>query len=203
MAEIVEYRGVSNLVYAEVTTDDNESGVEHGYVTGAVKPLAGVAEISKTTDTSSEPHYYDNIPAIVIASEGADEITCSVSAIPLEVLADITGKTYDSTTGALIDGDATPKYFALGYLTEKTNGDKVYVWRYKGKFSISDETHATKDDGTDANGQEIIYSGIATTHKFTKGGNAKGIVVDDGLGKADVSTFFDEVTTPDTLTAKS
>lgn len=197
--EITEYRGVEGLVYAEITEDS-----ETAYETGDVKPLAGVAEISKTTESSDEPHYYDNMPATVVSSTGSDEITCTVSAIPLEVLADITGQTFDVNTGALIEGPRTSKYFALGYKTKKTNGDEVYVWRLKGTFGIPASTHATEDDGTDANGQEITFVGIQTTHKFTKtNAGAKSVVVDVGLGKADVSTFFTTVTTPDTLKAKS
>lgn len=199
MAEIFEYRGVEGLVYAEVTKDDDES-----YTTGDVKELAGVAELGRTTETSSEPHYYDNVPAVVVSSTGSDEVTCTVSAIPLSVLADITGQHYDPTLGVLIEGERETKYFALGYKTKKTNGKEVYVWRYKGQFSIPDSTHATEDDGTDANGQEITYTGISTTHKFTKTGKrAKAMNVDLEADKADVSTFFDTVTTPDTLTAKS
>lgn len=199
MAEIFEYRGVEGLVYAEVTADDDEN-----YTTGTVKQLAGVAEIGRTTETSSEPHYYDNVPAVVVSSTGSDEVTCTVSAIPLEVLAEITGQQYDSNLGVLIEGERETKYFALGYKAKKTNGKEVYVWRYKGQFSIPDSTHATEDDGTDANGQEITYTGISTTHKFTKAGKrAKAMNVDLEADKADVSTFFDTVTTPDTLTAKS
>lgn len=195
MAEVFEYRGVEGLVYAEVTKDD-----ETGYTTGEVKPLAGVAEIGRTTETSNEAHYYDNVPAIVISSTGSDEVTCTVSGIPLDVLADITGQAYDETTGAFIEGERDVKYFALGYKTKKTNGDEVYVWRYKGTFNIPDSTHATEDDGTDANGQEITYTGISTTHKFTSTAKrAKAINVDVGLGKANVTNFFDTVTTPDTL----
>lgn len=201
MPEIVEYRGVEGLVYAEILTDDNVA--EGGYTTGPVKSLAGVAEISKSVETSSEAHYYDNTPAIVISAEGSDEITCTVSAIPLEALADITGKTYDKATGALIDHPGAAKYFALGYKTKKTNGDEIYVWRLKGKFAIPEETNATEDDGTEANGQELVYTGIATTHKFTKGGSCKALVVDAGKGLADVSKFFETVTTPDTLKVKT
>ena len=199
MAEIFEYRGVEGLVYAEVTADDDES-----YTTGTVKQLAGVAEIGRTTETSSEPHYYDNVPAVVVSYTGSDEVTCTVSAIPLEVLAEITGQQYDSNLGVLIEGERETKYFALGYKAKKTNGKEVYVWRYKGQFSIPDSTHATEDDGTDANGQEITYTGISTTHKFTKTGKrAKAMNVDLEADKANVSTFFDTVTTPDSLTAKS
>lgn len=208
LGEIVEYRGVEGLVAAEVLVDDNQTNTagsgetpNHGYVTGNVFSIAGVAEISRTTDSSNEAHYYDNMPAVVVSSTAADEVTINTSAIPLEVLAEITGQNYDSTTGAFIEGPRDVKYFALGYVTKKTNGDLVYVWRYKGTFSIPDQTNATEDDGTDANGQEVTFTGISTTHKFTKTGKgAKAMNVDVALGLADVDNFFDTVVTPDTLT---
>lgn len=196
---ITEYRGVEGLVYAEVTADDLES-----YTTGEVKELAAVAEISRTTESSSEAHYYDNKPAVVITTSGADEVTCTVSAIPLEVLADITGQAYDDALGVFIEGARTPKYFALGYKTKKTDGSEVFVWRLKGTFGIPDSTHVTENDGTDANGQEVVFTGIETTHKFTKTGKgAKAINVDTSLGLADVTAFFETVATPDTLKVKA
>lgn len=199
MPEIFEYRGVEGLVAAEVVKDDDTA-----YETGEVFSVAGIAEIGRTTETSSEPHYYDNVPAVLIASTGSDEVTCKVSGIPLDVLAKITGQAYDEATGTFIEGERQTKYFALGYKTKKTNGYGVYVWRYKGQFSIPDSTHATENDGTDANGQEIIYTGISTTHRFTKTGKrAKAINVDLEAGKADVTAFFEKVTTPDDLQAKT
>lgn len=202
LTEIVEYRGVEGLVAAEVLTDDNESG--SGYTTGTVFAIAGVAEISKSTEQSSEAHYYDNIAAIVIESEGADTITISASAIPLEVKAKLTGQVFDSATGALIEGEAVSPYFALGYKTRKTDGAEVYVWRYKGKFQLGDETSSTENAGTDANGQELTFTGVSTIHKFTKNNNkgAKSLNVDTGLDLANVTQFFATVTTPDSLTAK-
>jgi phi13 family phage major tail protein len=189
---------VEGLVYAEVTKDDATE-----ITFGGVKPLAGVAEIGKTTESASEAHYYDNVPAVVINSTGSDELTITTSAIPLEVLADITGQEYDADLGVLIEGEREAKYFAIGYITKKTNGKEIYVWRYKGTFGIPDSTHTTEDDGTDANGQELTFTGISTTHKFAKTGKrAKAINVDLEKGLADVSTFFDEVTTIDTLKAK-
>lgn len=197
MATITEYRGVRGLVYAKVTADTTDE-----FVTGEVKPLAGVAEISKTTETSDEPHYYDNAPAIVISSTGSDEISITASAIPLDVFADITGQDYDATNGVLIEGDRTPTYVAIGYITEKTDGTEMFVWRYKGTFGIPDSTHATKNDGTDANGQELTFTGIQTTHKFDKTGKgAKGITLDTSVAEVTETAFFSKVYTPDDLTA--
>ena len=202
--EITEYRGVEGLVAAEVTLDNNETGEDQGYVTGEVFSIAGVAEISRTTEASNEAHYYDNMPAIIVSNTASDEVTISASAIPLDVYAKITGQKYDATKGIMIEGPRENKYFALGYKTKKTNGDEVYVWRYKGTFNIPDQTNTTENDGTDANGQELVYTGIQTTHKFTATGKgAKAMNVDVALDKADVSTFFDTVTTPDTIQAKA
>lgn len=191
-----EYRGVSNAVYAEITADTAEN-----FTTGAVKDLTGVSEIGKTTDSANETHYYDNLPAIVIDSVGSDEITIITSGIPLDVLADITGQYYDQTTGMLVEQESTPKYFAFGYITDKTDGTKVLVWRLKGKFSIPGTTSATKDDGTDANGQELTYTGISTVHKFTKTGKpARAINIDTSVNQTITEdTFFETVNTPDTI----
>ena len=197
--KIYEYRGVEGLVYAPVTQDDST-----GYATGTVKPLAGVAEISKSTESSNEAHYYDNLPAVVVSSTGSDEITISASAIPLDTLADITGQYYDASTGMYVEKERTPKYFAIGYQTKTTSGDVMYVWRLKGTFNIPDQTSVTEDDGTDANGQEITFTGISTTHKFTKTSSpAKAITVDSGLNLVDTTNFFDAVQTPDTIQART
>lgn len=196
--KIVEYRGIEGLVYAPITEDSTEN-----FTTGDVKELAGTSELTRSTESSSEAHYYDNMPAVVIESTGSDEVTASVSAIPLDVLADITGQVYDKDLNMFVEGPRENKYFAMGYKTKKTDGTEIYVWRLKGTFSIPESTHATEDDGTDANGQEITYTGISTTHKFAKTGKGAKAVNVEADGKADVSTFFDTVQTPDSIKAKS
>lgn len=194
-----EWRGIRGLVAAEVTTDTAEA-----FECDTPFTVCGVAELSRTTETTSEPHYYDNVPAIVIDSTGSDEVTITGSAIPFDVLAKITGQHYDETKGMFVEGERQSKYFALGYITEKTDGTEVYVWRMKGKFNIPDSTHATKDDGAEANGQELTFTGINTNHRFTAIGNktAKAVNVDTSVNKGVNETeFFESVQTPDTVKA--
>ena len=198
----VEFRGVKNLVYAEVTQDDSGA-----YVTGTVKPLAPVAEISKSVETSSEAHYYDNKAAIIINTEGSDTVTFTIAIPDDETFADITGRTYDSTSKRFIESQRVQKYFAVGYiLGEVGEGeDERYVWRYKGQFNIPEETSSTENDGTDANNLSLEYTGIYTTHDFANGkgtgiaGAAKAMFVRSSDNVATASQFFATVATPDTV----
>lgn len=198
---IDEFRGTDELVCAEVLYDDNTTG----YVTGAVFTLAGVSEIAKSVETASDTKYYNNGPKIVISAEGADTITISTDVIDLQTLARITGKGYDTTTGAFMDGVADVKYYALGYKLGLTDGTSRFVWRYKGRFGIPDESSQTINAGTDSNGQSLTYTGIETVHKFTKAGNIpqKALVVDERDGLANLTNFFAQVTTCDTLSTGS
>lgn len=191
-----EYRGVSHAVYAEVTKDAADE-----ITFGTVKDFTGVSEIGKTTDSSNAVHYYDNIPAIIIESEGADTISINASGIPLDVLSEITGQYYDQTLGLFVEQERVPKHFAFGYVTDKTDGTKVFVWRLKGSFSIPDQTSATKDDGTDANGQSLTFTGVSTAHKFTATGKrAKAVNIDTSVNTTMTEeNFFATVQTPDTV----
>lgn len=199
----VEFRGCRNLVFAEVTTDDNET--EGGYLTGTVKPLAPVGEISKTVETSSEAKYYDNVASIIINSEGSDTVTFTIAVPSDEVLAEITGRVYEPTKKMFIEAPRKNKYFAVGYVIgEVGEGEEErYVWRFKGTFNIPDETAATKDNGTTSNNMSLIFTGIYTEHEFTNGGGtgvkaqAKSIFVRSG-GTITEANFFKQVYTPDT-----
>jgi len=199
LGKVVEFRGVEGLVAAEILTDNNETG--EGLTYGPVFSIAGVAEISREVDASLESKYYDNKPMIVVNSVGADTVTCSVSVLELEVLAKLTGQTYVSTLGALVEGQREEKYFAMGYITKNTAGDEMYVWRHKGSFNIPNEQNVTENAGTDSNGQELVFTGISTTHKLAKNDNkgAKALIVNTALELADVDNFFDTPQTIDTI----
>lgn len=193
---IEEYRGIRDLVAAELLVDTLE---ELSY--GTPFPIAGIAELTRATENSSESHYYDNVAAVVIDSVGADTVTCNCSAIPFDVLAKLTGQYYDEVTKTLVEGEISKPYFAIGYITEDTSGNEVYVWRHKVKCSIPDSTHSTKNNGTDANGQEITFTGINTIHKFTKTGRTAKAINHKANDLITETNFFAVPQDIDTLTA--
>ena len=200
--QIFEFRGVDKFYFAEVIKDDST-----GYQCGTPVHIP-VQEVGKTTDSSSEAHYYDNKAMIVVNSESADTITLTLAPPALEQLAALIGKSFDPTTGMLVDSPRQNKYYAIMYRTKGTDGGYRYVSRLKGQFNIPEETYVTEDDGTDTNNTQIEFTGIYTEHEFTKGiyngstweaAGVKGIVVDARYGLADVSNFFDQIQTPDTI----
>lgn len=201
-SEVFEYRGVDNLYYAKIEKDEN---VSDGYKTGKPVKLAYVAEIGKTVETNSETKFYDNKPLIVLNSEGATTLTITCAPVALDVLAEITGKTYDSTSKAMFEGVRDfGRNFALGYRTRDTRGEYRYVWYLKGSFGVPDETFATENAGTETNNMTLTYTAVMTEYEFPEkigekiAGSVKSIVV-DGKGNTNVTVdkfFKEEVITP-------
>lgn len=195
---VFEYRGIDKVYYAKLLTD-----TEEGITYDTPKFLCPVAELGKETETSSEAHYYDNKSLISITCEGADTVTLTTSVIPLAVLADLTGRYFDESIGAMSENAGNAPDIALLYRTKGTDGYYRYVVRYKCKASIPSETIHTEDDSTDSNGQELELTGINTIHDFTKGGSAKALVVDTRYGNPDLSDFYTQVKNIDTIEAKA
>lgn len=204
MAEIFEFRGVDNFYFAEVLKDDAE-----GYSCSTPIHIP-VQEVGKTTDSSSEAHYYDNKAMIVVNSESADTITLTIAPPQLETLAKLIGKSFDPATGMMIDSPRQNKYYAIMYRTKGTDGGYRYVSRLKGQFNIPEETNTTENDGTDTSNTTIEFTGIYTEHEFAKGvfngttwepAGVKGIVVDARYSLADLSNFFNAIQTPDSIQA--
>lgn len=195
--EYNEYRGVRGLVIAEITSDNGT------YTTGTWQKLSGVQNVALATTESSETHYYDNLPAIVVDSEGADELTLTISVLDNKTRALIEGRTYIEGVDMLVKTPKTNKLFALGFIGEKTNGKEEFNILYKGKFTGGNETHSTKNDGTEANNLEYTFTAIYTTSGIASGKPAKSVKVmaSDKVTEAAVfGTFTEDVSTISPLT---
>lgn len=199
---IFEFRGVDNFYFAEVLKDDDT-----GYVTGTPVHVP-VQEVGKSVDASSEAHHYDNKAMIVVNSESADTISLVLAPPALDILSKMIGKSFDASTGMMVDSPRQNKYYAIMYRTKGTDGGYRYVSRLKGSFNIPEETVQTENDGTDTSNTSIEFTGIYTEYRFNKGiyngtswekSGVKGIVVDARYGLAEVSHFFDAIQTPDSI----
>ena len=197
--KIVDWRGVRGLVAAKLLSDTAEAITYD-------EPFAvcGVSTLSKTTETSSAAKYYDNVPAIIITGNGSDEVAIDGSAIELDVRAKLMGEYYDEETGLYIEGEPEMAYHAIGYITKRTDGEEMFVWRLKGTFTYPEDEHNTEDDGTDSTGNSITYTGVNTQHKFAKTGKtAKAVNIPASKYAAGETAFFESVQTPETILGQS
>lgn len=199
--DIQAFRGVRDLVIAKMTVTEGEGGaVTETY--GDVQALAGVQSISFDVNESSATHYFDNKGAIVIASEGDDSLTLTVSRTDLKTRALIEGRTYDETKKVFLATEQDKPYFALGFKAKVTDGHEEYYWFYKGKFTAGSKEFSTEDDGTDINTMQYTFTAIYTGVDYTVGDKTQPVkyaIVDDDYTGA--GTFFDKVTTPTDLLA--
>lgn len=195
--KIVDWRGVRRLMAAKLIKDDAET-IEYD----TPFQLCGVSKLSRSTETSKSSKYYDNVPAVVISGEGTDTVAIDGSAIGDEERAKINGEYYDAETGLYIEGEGEESQYALGYVTKKTDGTEILVWRLKGTFSNPSDEHNTEDDGTDSTGNSIEYTGIPTAHKFEVDGKpARAVRIPLNKFKPGEDAFFAQVQTPDTIKA--
>lgn len=190
-----EFRGTDAVYFAPLTKDDTT-----GYTFQTPVMIANSGQISKSTNSSSETHYYSNIGSIVILTNGGDTVTITTPVLDLNIVAMLTGQTFDETTGALLTGDMKEVHGALIYRTQLTDDS----WRYTVKYnavlsSVPEEVSITKKDSVDTNGQQLEFKCNKTTYAFGNGGNVDGAEFDERDDKCTFTTFFNTVYTPDTM----
>ena len=130
-------------VIAEVTADDSENFTT-GTVKGLLRALLRLQRLRVATSRIITIIFRQSsfLPLV------PDEITINASGIPFDVLADITGQFYDSTTGMLVEKEREPKYFRL-WVCDPENG-----W-HKGSCVASERVLS------------LVFPGVTSRHRMT------------------------------------
>lgn len=165
MANAQEYKsavGVDSLYYALVTQDD--SG---GYVAGTPVYLAPTAEIKADPAVDRKTQYMDDQPYDALSVEGETSLKITIAGIPMDVLATITGRQFDVTTGRMYDNGGTPPYCAVGFRSMKSNGVYRYYWFLKGRFDMPGDEASTKSDKVDPKTKEVTFTAVRTIRTFS------------------------------------
>lgn len=195
MKNDAEFRGTDNVWFAKNTKDDAT-----GYTFDTPVCICSTGQIQKSTNSNSETHYYSNVGSIVVITNGGDDVTIDTPVLDLDIVALLTGQTYDSTTKALVTGNVTEVKGALIYREQLTDDSWRYVVKYNAALSaVPEEISQTRSDGVNTNGQQLKFKCNKTIHEFSKGGHVDGMELDERDGACDFSTFFTTVYTPDTI----
>ena len=191
--------GLKDLYIAAVSADSASA-----YTAGTPEYFAPVAEASATPAANRETQYADDRAFDVMTSEGETEIQLTVTSLPAEMEAYVTGEVFDGASGRVYD-NANPSDapdFALGFRSKKSNGSYRYYWFLKGRFSKPSEDFETETDTPAPKTTQIVFTAIKTTYQFTLDCNTT-----DGVkrmwGDTDTTNFsatgwFSAVQTPAT-----
>jgi len=163
--------GIDQLYIAKITQDDAAA-----FVTDTPVWLAPAADLKQTPVTNAETQYADNQAYDTMSAVGETDLVATITNLPAERYAEITGQTFDATTGRVYEREGSPSYYAFGFRTLKSNGKYRYYWYLKVKFSVPAEDAATKTDTPEFKSRELNVKAIKPTHKWSLGdGNTESV----------------------------
>jgi phi13 family phage major tail protein len=187
--------GLRDLYYALVTQDDASA-----YAAAVPAYLAPAITANHAPSSNALTQYADDGPYDVLTSEGETKIDLEATAIPINILAILLGKKYDTSTGRMFDNGGTPPDVALSFRAIKSNGSYRYYQYLKGKFSAPAEEQSTKTDTPEPKPLKITYTAVKTVYQFTLPDSVtdgvKRVVGDQDATNFSGTTWFSAVQVP-------
>ena len=153
--------GLKNMVIAPLTVDTEET-----LTYGDLQLVAGAIEATITPDNADpDIQYADDIEFDVLYPDPELTFTTKMADIPLAIQEQIFGNQIDDNGVLVRTASDKPGYFAVGFKSEKADGNFRYVWLYKVRAKPAPENYATKE-GTTITRQtgEVEWTAIKRTH---------------------------------------
>jgi len=183
--------GLKNMVLAPVITD-TEAAITYG----PLQAVAGAIEASITPENADpDVQYCDDVEFDVLYPDPELSFKTKIADIPLTIQEKIFGNKIDSNGVLIRTANDSPPYFAVGFMSEKSNHKFRYVWLYKVRAKPVTESYQTKE-GTSLTRQtgEVEWTAI----KRTKDGRYQAVADEgeNGFTAAKGATFLQSVYVP-------
>ena len=189
--EVYSTIGLRDIVVAKLLTD--VAGSAPTYDT--VQSLVGAIDLD-ISDNSGDPdaQYYDDHEADVIIPDPELKGTVELADLPPDKVAMLLGYSIDNNGVTIHNAEDKPPYFAWGFKSRKSNGKDRYVWYYKGRCTLPQDKHTTRQKQVSRQTTKMQVTFI----KLTSNGNARAFVDEDTEDFASAkATFFSAPYTPD------
>lgn len=153
--------GLKNVVLAPLT-EDTEATLTYG----TLQAVAGAIEVSVTPENADpDVQYADDIEFDVLYPDPEISFKTKMADLPLTVQEMIFANKIDDNGVLVRSASDKPPYFAVGFMSEKSNGKYRYVWLYKVRAKPVTETYQTKEGGTITRQTgEVEWTAIKRTH---------------------------------------
>ena len=189
--EVYSTIGLRAIVVAKLLTDETDSTPTYE----SVQPLIGAIDLD-VSDNSGDPdaQYYDDGEHDVVLPDPELSGTIEMADLPPEKQALLLGYKVDKNGVVIHNADDKPPYFAWGVKSKKSNGVDRYVWYYKGRCTMPQAKHTTKQKDLNRQTQKLKVTFV----KLNSTGNARAFVDEDSEAFATAkATFFNAPYTPD------
>ena len=167
--------GVDKLYYAKVLSD-----TEEGTTYGAPVWMQGVNNIGYNPNVQTASYDADDGTYDSYSADGECQTTITIADLVPSIYADLLGLQIDAN-GMVVEGSGdNPPEVAVGFRSQKSNGQYRFVWILKGKFSKQQETYQTKG------GSGITYQPTSIMHTAINrvfDGNKRHILDSDAQGQ--------------------
>ena len=136
--------GLKNMVLAPLT-EDTEAALTYG----PLQLVAGAIEASVTPENADpDVQYADDQEFDVLYPDPELNFKTKMADIPLSIQEQIFGNKIDDNGVLIRTASDKPPYFAVGFMSEKSNGKFRYVWLFKVRAKPVTENYQTKEGGT-------------------------------------------------------
>ena len=183
--------GLKNMVLAPLI-DDTEAAVTYG----PLQLIAGAIEASISPENADpDIMYADDIEFDTLYADPELSFKTKIADIPLTIQEMIFGNRIDDNGVLIRTAGDKPPYFAVGFMSEKSNHKFRYIWLFKVRAKPVSETYQTKEGGnvTRQTG-EVEWTAL----KRTKDGQYQAVADEDenSFTAAKGATFLQSVYVP-------
>ena len=153
--------GLKNMVLAPLT-EDTEALLTYG----TLQLVAGAIEASITPENADpEVQFADDVEFSVLYPDPELSFKTKMADIPLTIQEQIFGNKIDDNGVLIRSASDKPPYFAIGFMSEKSNGKFRFVWLFKVRAKPVTESYQTKEGGTVTRQTgEVEWTAIKRTH---------------------------------------
>ena len=153
--------GLKNMVLAPLT-EDTEALLTYG----TLQLVAGAIEASITPENADpDVMYADDQEFDVLYPDPELSFKTKMADIPLTIQEQIFGNKIDDNGVLIRSASDKPPYFAIGFMSEKSNGKFRFVWLFKVRAKPVTESYQTKEGGTVTRQTgEVEWTAIKRTH---------------------------------------
>lgn len=153
--------GLRDVVFAKLTDDTSSS------LTYAAPDADTVDAIDVSiSHANADPDilYANDIETDILYEDTELTVTLEVMDLPLALQAKLLGMTLGTNSEVIEVAGATIPYYAMGFKSEKRDGNDRYVWLLKGRANPPDDTYHTKEKATTRQNDKITMTFIKRTN---------------------------------------